>query len=160
ALQWLGKEPDKRFFNITYGDTDIWCQCPRCRALDPVAGQYATRLLKWVNPIAGAIRASYPYAMVRTFAYLGTEEAPKDIIPETNVWVIVAVDLGGIPFWDHAIKINDPIVLQNLATLDGWRRIAPNRVSVCEYQGGIYNPAPLETLQSRLRFYASKGLAG
>lgn len=160
ALQWLGREPDQRFFNITYGDTEIWCQCPNCRALDPVAGQYASRLLKWVNPIAQAIRGKFPYAMVRTFAYSGTAEPPKDIIPESNVWVIVAVDLGGVPFWDHALKTNDPLVAKNLAKLDGWCAIAPKRVAVCEYQGGIYNPAPLETLQSRLRFYASKGLAG
>lgn len=160
ALQWLGREPDQRFFNITYGDTEIWCQCPSCRALDPVAGQYASRLLKWVNPIAQAIRGKFPYAMVRTFAYLGTDEPPKDIKPESNVWVIVAVDLGGVPFWDHALKTNNPLVAKNLAKLDGWCAIAPKRVAVCEYQDGMYNPAPLETLQSRLRFYASKGLAG
>ncbi len=160
ALQWLGREPDKRFFNITYGDTGIWCQCPSCRALDPVAGQYASRLLKWVNPVAQAIRGKFPYAMVRTLAYSGTDEPPRDIKPESNVWVIVAVDLGGVPFWDHALKTNNPLVAKNLAKLDGWCGIAPKRVAVCEYQGGIYTPAPLETLQSRLRFYASKGLAG
>jgi len=160
ALQWVGREPDQRFFNITYGDTGIWCQCPSCRAWDPVAGQYASRLLKWVNPIAQAIRAKFPYAMVRTLAYQGTDDPPKDIIPESNVWVIVAVELGGVPFWDHALKTNNPLVAKNLAKLDGWCGIAPKRVAVCEYQGGIYNPAPLETLQSRLRFYASKGLAG
>ena len=160
ALKWLSMEPDKRFFNITYGDTTTWCQCPSCRALDPVTGQYASRVLKWVNPIARAIRADYPQAMVRTFAYQGTDDPPQGIVPESNVWVILAVDLGGVPFWDHALKTKNPLVAKNVAKLDGWRRIAPNRVAVCEYLGGIYNPAPLETLQSRLRYYASKGLAG
>lgn len=160
ALQWLSREPDQRFFNITYGDTKTWCQCPSCRALDPVAGQYASRLLKWINPIAQAIHTDYPQAMVRTFAYLGTDDPPQGISPESNVWVILAVDLGGVPFWDHALKANDPIVAGNVAKLEGWRSLAPNRVAVCEYHDGVYNPAPLPTLQSRLRYYASKGLAG
>jgi hypothetical protein len=160
ALQWVGNEPNKRFLNITYGDTSVWCQCPQCRTLDPVAGQYASRLLHWVNPIARAIRAKFPYAVVRTFAYAGTDEPPKGIVPENNVWVIVAVELGGVPFWDHALRTNDPVIARNVTKLDGWLRIAPNRVAVCEYHGGIYNPAPLQTLQSRLRYYKSKGMAG
>ena len=52
------------------------------------------------------------------------------------------------------------MVAGDLAKLEGWRSLVPNRVGVCEYHGGVYYPAPLQTLQSRLRFYAAKGLAG
>ena len=139
----MGKEPDKRFFNITYGDTKTWCQCPSCRALDPVAGQYASRLLKWVNPIARAISANYPHAMVRTFAYLGTDDPPKGIVPESNVWVMVAGDLGGVPFWDHALKTNDPTGRQESGETGWLAEHCPESSGVCEYQGGVYYPAPL-----------------
>ncbi len=160
ALQWIGNEPEKKFFNITYGDTQLWCRCKTCAAMAPAPGHYADLLLHWVNPIAQAIRLKFPDVIVRTFAYNGSQDPPTGIAPESNVWIMLAVDLAGIPFWDHAIKTSEPIVAKNIARLDGWRAIAPNRVSVCEYHDGMYYPAPLQTLQSRLAYYAANQVQG
>lgn len=60
ALGWVENEKNKIFFPVTYGDTGAWCQCEPCKKLDPVPGQYSTRLLKWVNPVARAIGEKYP----------------------------------------------------------------------------------------------------
>ncbi len=160
ALQWVGDEPEKKFFNITYGDTQTWCRCKSCVVMDPVPGHYADRLLRWVNPIAQAIRLKFPDVIVRTFAYNGSQDPPTGIAPESNVWIMLAVDLAGVPFWDHAIKTSEPIVAKNIARLNGWRSIAPNRVAVCEYHDGMYYPAPLQTLQSRLAYYTANQVQG
>ena len=62
---WIEKNPDKRYFFITYGDTTLYCRCPECLKLDgdttPVKHgkyghtHYAKRHLHWINPIARAV---------------------------------------------------------------------------------------------------------
>lgn len=76
ALEWIEREREKRFFMITYGDTNLWCQCPFCRKLDPISGQYSTRLLYWVNHIARAVKKRYPDKILNTFAYGGSSAPP------------------------------------------------------------------------------------
>jgi len=160
ALAWVKLEPDKRFFPITYGDTGTWCQCPECLKLDPEPGQYATRLLSWVNPVAKALGEEFPDRIIFTFAYGGSDVAPPRLRPEKNVWVIGSTGCGNVPFWDHAVARAAPELERNLAKIRGWLAIVPQGYLVCEYLADTYQPALVDTTASRLRTYAKLGLRG
>ncbi len=155
ALAWIGKNPDQRFFGITYGDTGFWCQCPQCLKLDPAPGEYATRLLHWVNPVAKAVAEKYPGKIVLTFAYGGSDKAPPVARPEKNVWIVVATGSGCYPFWDHSFARGGA----DTAKITAWTAIAPRQVMVCEYLGD-YEPALVDKMTGRLRYYAGIGLRG
>ena len=160
ALAWVRMESEKRFFMITYGDSGVWCQCPNCLKLDPAPGQYATRLLQWVNPIARAIAEKHPDRMVVTFAYGGTDAPPPTIRPEPNVCIVGSTGAGNIPFWDHAVALESPALKSNLKKIDGWLAVKPALFCVCEYHSGMYRPALIDTEVARMRFYAKRGLGG
>ena len=159
TLGWIKKEPDKRFFFITYGDTGLWCQCPQCRQLDPRPGEYADRLLSWVNPIAIAVRQKYPDRTLLTFAYGGSDNSPKKIIPGTNVWIVGSTGLGNVPFWDH-VMAQKKLPSSQIEKIRGWLKIVPNQYALCEYQSGTYKPALIDNMAARLKFYKDLGIRG
>jgi hypothetical protein len=156
AIPWIDMNPDQPFFFISYGDTGLWCQCPECLALDPGAGEYATRLLGWVNPIAEAIAAKHPDKTVLTFAYGGTDKAPPVARPAKNVWVVASTGCGNLEFWDLAHLQKGGGYTKKI---EEWIAVAPGQVLVCEYLGG-YEPALVDKLTSRLRYYHRIGLRG
>lgn len=123
ALAWIGKNPDQRFFSVTYGDTGSWCQCPECLKLDPAPAEYATRLLHWVNPVARAVGQKYPDKIVLTFAYGGTDQPPPVARPEKNVWMVVATGSGCYPFWDHSFALDGA----DTRKITAWTGIAPRK---------------------------------
>jgi hypothetical protein len=160
ALGWIEQEKDKKFFMITYGDTTSWCQCSNCLALDPAPGEYSTRLLSWVNPIARAIAARFPDKIIMTLAYAGSDAAPPQIRPETNVWVVGSTGLGNVRFWDHAMGAQEKLAESgNMKKVSGWLAVAPHQYLVCEYLGQ-YEPCLVDNTASRLRYYSQRGLRG
>jgi len=101
ALIWVDKNPDKKSFFVTHGDTNLWCCCPECSKLDEMPGHYAARLLQWVNHVADAVGKKYPDKVLLTLAYAGSNQAPKKIKPAGNVRVIYATGMGNRPFYGH-----------------------------------------------------------
>jgi len=155
ALAWIEMNPDQKFFMITYGDTGLWCQCPECLKLDPAPGEYATRLLHWVNAVAKAVAAKHPDKILFTFAYGGSDKVPPKARPAKNVWIVVATGCGCYSFWDHALAQSGAGTKKIL----DWLAIAPGQVTVCEYLGA-YEPAMIDKMTGRLRYYAKIGLRG
>lgn len=160
ALKWVEKNKDKKFFLITYGDTRFWCQCPECKKLDPVEGEYMTRLLHWVNSVAKAVGEKYPDKIIFTFAYAGSDKVPPKARPEKNVWIMASTGSGNIPFWDHSQKQKTKHAKANWAKLDGWLKATPRSLLVCEYLSNFYQPAFIDQTASRYRSYARKGIRG
>jgi len=168
VLAWIARNPGKRYFFVTYGDTNLYCSCDACRALDgdtkPVPGRYgsfthyAARHLHWINPIARVVRQRYPGKIIMTFAYAGSSTPPATGRFEDNVWVVGSTGLGNMTFWDHAVRRN-AVPSGAVAKIDGWERVVPGRQLVCEYLGQ-YEPALLDNMAGRLRWYAAKKLRG
>ena len=167
-LPWIENQIEKRYFFLTYGDGVLYCQCAPCLKLDegeePSKGRYgnthyAKRHLHWVNPVARAVAEKYPDKILFTFAYAGSDRPPKQAHVEKNVWVIASTGLGGIRFWDHGMS---PPGAQEkfFGKINGWLRIVPDRLLVCEYHAYIYKPAMFDCMAARLRTYAKKGLRG
>ena len=160
ALGWVELEKQKIFFPITYGDTGAWCQCEPCKKLDPVPGQYSTRLLKWVNPVAKAIGEKYPDKIILTFAYGGSDAPPPTVRPAKNVWICGSAGYASFPFWDHSVAANPKSMQGVQKKIDGWMAIAPEQTSICEYMSGKYYPSMPDFLAGRIRHHAKKGLRG
>lgn len=154
ALKWIEMNPDSDYFSITYGDTGFWCQCPECLKLDPAPGEYASRLLHWVNPVAKGIAEKYPDKIVTTFAYAGSDKVPPSVKPEKNVCMVVATGAGNLLFYDHSMAQGTTVT----KGIEEWIALIPGRVMVCEYLGA-YEPAMLDQMTGRLRYYAKIGLS-
>ena len=157
-LKWIEKQPEKVFFPVTYGDTGLWCSCPDCRKLDEKPGEYAARLLNWVNAVAAPVAWEHPDKILVTAAYGGSDLAPESIRPAENVWMLASVNLAGLRLWDHDVARGK--ARKALDKLNPWLEIAPGRVTVCEYQSGRYYPAVVDTLAGKYRFYKKIGVKG
>jgi len=157
GLKWVKLHSDKTYFHVTYGDTSTWCQCEACRKLDPEPGAYATRNLTWVNAVARAIGEKHPDKIILTYAYAGSDKAPPKIRPAKNVWVICTSALGNLPFLDHERAVGTENWRRRVGKIDGWVKIAPGQVGVCEYLGR-YEPSTVDTTAAKFRAYAERGV--
>ncbi|MHC4874135.1 MAG: DUF4838 domain-containing protein, partial [Planctomycetota bacterium] len=160
ALKWVARQSDKIYFFITNGDTSLWCQCRECNALLPEPGMYAALNLPWVNRVAEAVYEKYPDKIIFTFAYAGSDEAPENIKPAENVCVIAATGLGNIPFYRHEKKAESSRYTSGWQKLDGWLKTCAIKPLVCEYIGGVYQPAFISQTADRFRDYNEKGIGG
>ena len=152
---WIEKQPEKRFFFITYGDTDVWCSCPKCEKLDIVPGQFAERNLYWVNGIARAMGKKYPDKVFLTLAYRGTQKPPQRLKPEPNVIVLYA------PWWGlstmcrvhpyYSCNRSMPAALE----MEGWLKWAPKNLGVYDYSIGPQ--LKMHAYEKKLKFWAKRG---
>ena len=132
-LAWMDKNPEQRFFCMTYGDTGTFCQCAQCKKLDPVPGQYADRLLHWINPVARAVAKKHPDKALLALAYLNYQEAPKRLKPESNVIVLYT------PWWGlstlcrrhpYSMCFRSVIAARQM---EDWLKWAPGSLGVYDY---------------------------
>ena len=99
-----GKKPGEwpTIYDFSQEDnTSFVCTCPECRKIiqkyttckdkdDPRAGHDGGDcglVLSFVNDIARRLAAKYPDVTVRMFAYVSTENPPKNLKPEKNVLI-------------------------------------------------------------------------
>ncbi len=74
------------FYDISQNDGgNAMCYCDDCRAIAAEEGSDAGLLLRFINPIAAAIRQEYPELIIRTFAYSFASKPPLLTRPESNV---------------------------------------------------------------------------
>jgi hypothetical protein len=154
-IAWIKKQPDKRFFPITYGDTDVWCQCHECKNLDTTPGQYADRNLYWVNRVAREVGKKYPDKVFLTLAYQQTRKSPKRLKPEPNVIVLYA------PWWGlstmcrihpyYSCSRSLPAALD----MEGWLKWAPKNLGVYDYSIG--GQLKMDAYEKKLKFWAKRG---
>ena len=92
ALQWLEQTPGADVISISQKDTESYCRCENCAALEKEYGSYAGVILTFVNRMAEEIAKEYPDIWVHTMAYRGTDPCPDGIEPADNV----VVELGAV----------------------------------------------------------------
>lgn len=105
---------------------DYLCLCPRCREViaryNRVPGGHkeggdAGLLLEFVNELARKAAAKYPGVVLRTFAYVSTEDLPDGIVPERNVmpWVCDLYTRS-----DHTRPLTHPFNRSRLDMIRTW----------------------------------------
>ena len=99
-----GKYPYPCVYDISQEDNAHKCECPGCKALAEKEGSYSAPLLDFINFIAREIRKEYPDVYIRTFAYMYSEKAPKNLVAEKNV--IIQLAILGSEFGD-SLHFND-----------------------------------------------------
>ncbi|WP_176013349.1 DUF4838 domain-containing protein [Victivallis sp. Marseille-Q1083] len=74
------------FYDISQNDGgNTMCGCENCRKIVEEEDGESGLLLRFINPIASAIRRDYPELTIRTFAYSFTAGPPRLTRPESNV---------------------------------------------------------------------------
>ena len=151
ALEWIGQQPERRFFFITNGDVTE-ARCERCAASDPLPDYYTDRYLRWVNSVARRVRAQHPDKTVFALAYLGTVKPPVAVTElEPNVVVLFAPW-----YWTSqatsAVTMSSPVNRIAWEELRSWTQRFPGQIGVYDYPGSGYGQA------ARLKEYAALGI--
>lgn len=111
----IQNHPKVKYWSISIGDNDKWCQCDKCKAELP-----SDTLIKFVNRIA--IR--FPDKIFSTLAYYATEEPPIKNKPLSNVQIMITTIQ--IPK-DKSLELNDRHdVVEWRRKLKGWLKLTKN----------------------------------
>ena len=81
--------PTTRYFGVSQNDTQKWCCCPNCTAINTREGTAAGTLIELVNEVARAAAAVRTDAVITTLAYHMTREPPKTLKLEPNVMIVL-----------------------------------------------------------------------
>lgn len=124
TLRWMRLQPERRFFYITQGDGNDWCQCEKCKAQDITPGNYSDRMLIFVNQIAQAVAKEFPDNRLLTLAYCGTEIAPVKAKPAANIIVLYC------PYWGIQLSMihsmSSPFNSEALKQFCDWHAVTQN----------------------------------
>ena len=135
-------------------DPCYWCECARCRVLDPDEGQgewlfedrldgypvigMADRALNFANAVAERVAEVYPDKLIEMYAYATTRDAPVREKVHPNVLIKFTFSPtvpGGKPLLSPELEDNAKIMAQ----LDGWKAAGTRHFGLYDY-GNFFNP--------------------
>ena len=169
-LKQARERPNQEIFSLDPNDTDLWCECELCTAMDNPekkapygsgAGgvSMSDRVMAFNNIIARRLAEVMPGKAVGSYAYWQYTDPPsEDLQIEQNV--IVQPAAFASTYSDYSRKLDDPASKQNrsfLAVLEGYRN--RTRLFAREYWSYYIWPGPLpiiHTMVDRLQNYHSR----
>ena len=83
----LDAHPYLRNFSVSQADTDRYCRCPECEAINQPEGTPMGSQLAFVNAVAEEVEKKHPQVKIGTLAYWYTRQRPKTIRPRDNVQI-------------------------------------------------------------------------
>lgn len=119
----LAEDPDTRIFSVSQNDSNNYCKCENCAAIDAEEGSPAGTLLRFVNRIANDIAADYPNVTVDTLAYRYTLNAPKVTKPAPNVCIRLST---------IACHLTHPITKSGCSTCANFRVALEKWSAICD----------------------------
>ena len=141
---------------------DHLCYCKNCRREiakydrkgGHVDGGDAGLQLAFVNRLARKVREKYPDVIVRTFAYVSTEEPPKGIVPEENVMIWLC-DLYSKS--DSQLPLTHPFNRRRCELIREWAKISKH-MEVWDYYlcGGI--DVSVDAIAADVRLFRDLGI--
>ena len=126
-LKRLGEKQETHgYLTIGNNDTTVWCQCDKCRALDPAEtkntrGELSDRYWHMVSEIAKRVWAKRPDAKLGGWAYQNFWYAPVEVKPDPRLRVLVSFNNQ---CWRHTCC--DPTCEVNKEMVKiyaGWKRL-------------------------------------
>ena len=152
VLRWFELCPEMKMISVIQGDgshPSDWCQCDNCKNF----GVSCTdRYLRFVNVIAKAVKEKYPDKLIWAYAYCMTFDPPVKVLPESNVFVDIAVcstpwGLNGSP---TETSILAPSCKQGVIGVSNWKKTdVPLGCT-------LYFPTSYEAV-SKMRFFGDRG---
>ena len=80
------------YIDIAAGDNPYWCECKKCTAMLKAEGTVAASVVTWANALSEEVNKEYKGLVYQTFAYYGTNKAPKTVAPNELVYVTFCYD--------------------------------------------------------------------
>jgi len=81
----IKENPQATIWSVSQNDNFSCCQCPECKRLDSLEGSASGSVINFVNKIA----REFPDKTISTLAYQYSRKAPKNLIPEKNVNIML-----------------------------------------------------------------------
>ncbi len=121
VIKYLDEHPVLRNISVSQADTDAYCRCDACEAVNQREGSPMGAHLAFVNAVAERIEKFHPNVKVGTLAYWYTRKPPKTIRPRHNVQIqLCSIECCTL----H--PIDDPDCPKNLEfcqDMDDWGKI-------------------------------------
>jgi len=122
-LQKMRELPNFIIYSLSQNDNELYCQCPKCKAIEDQYGGHSGLMLWFVNQVADAAKLEFPQKYIGTFAYVYTRKPPVGIEPHSNV----VVRLCNIECcFAHPLNAGCPQNQSFMEDLSGWSKIAPH----------------------------------
>lgn len=156
--QELRASPDAAIISVSQNDWYGACECDNCKALDTAEDSHAGTMLSLVNEIAEKIAPEFPQVAVDTLAYQYTRQAPRTLVPRTNVIVrLCSIEC------DFSVPLDHPSNAAFAKDLRDWSRIS-QRLYIWDYTTDFAHyiqPHPnWFVLGPNLRFFKDHHVAG
>jgi len=87
AVRYVDEHKGVKNVSVSQADTDRYCHCDRCQAINEREGTPMGAQLAFVNAVAELVERVHPNVKVGTLAYWYTHKAPKTIRPRHNVQI-------------------------------------------------------------------------
>ncbi len=131
----LRRDPEIRMVSVDPMDSQNFCQCPACKALDepgaPYPRRHTRRLILFYNRVAELVSRRHPKLLIKSIAYHSYAAPPAD--PKIRVRDNVVIQLCHFQCHNHTFADRTcPFNRQYDAYLRGWLRIAKH-VALYEY---------------------------
>lgn len=168
---WGKNRPHQEILSLDPNDTELWCECDLCTAMDNPAKlapygkgaggvSMSDRVLKFNSLIAQKLEKERPGIKIGSYAYWQYTEPPsEDVTVAPNVVVQPAAFAG--TYSDYSRKLYDPESVQNTnfrKVMEGYAR-RNIRLFSREYWSCYIWPGPMpvvSTMVDRLRNYHSR----
>jgi len=87
VLKELREHPETEIIEFSQVDTENYCICEKCAAVDAEEESHAGSLIRFVNALGEAIEDEFPNVLIRTFAYQYTSKPPKLTKARRNILI-------------------------------------------------------------------------
>ncbi|WP_276347883.1 DUF4838 domain-containing protein [Daejeonella sp. JGW-45] len=148
----IAEKPDATYWSVSQDDNDQYCSCDNCKALNEKYGNVPSgSILYFVNKVA----KEFPDKKISTLAYWYSRKAPKNIIAEPNVNIM----LCNIESSREApVYVTDPAFSNDLKD---WGALS-NDILIWDYNIQFTNfisPFPnLFTIKPNIKFYTDNNV--
>lgn len=164
VIEYFNTHPDAQRYVVGANDEpSYWCECDRCKALDPPGVKWrlngtremlpmTDRWLTLVNSVAARVAAVHPGKWIGTFAYGSTRSLPERVKPLPNV--MIEYTLWDRCFRHDLLDARCPVNAQGVVALRSWGAVAP-ALAIYGYLDYLYPGIPLAYWRSDYEAYRS-----
>lgn len=157
----LAENPDTKIFSVSQNDSNSYCKCENCAAIDAEEGSPAGTLLRFVNRIAADIASDYPNVTIDTMAYKYTQNPPKVTKPAPNVCIRLSTITAHCTHPLTKSSCSDCFTFRQ--ALEGWSEICEN-IYIWDYSTNYaYYLATFpnfHVLRENMKFFADHNVKG
>ena len=159
VLARIARDPSATYYGVSQNDNSMYCECPRCAAIDAEEGSPAGTLIRFVNAVAEEVERKYPGKIVETLAYRYTRKPPKLTRPRANVMpCLCSIECD---FSRRMDESRYPANVSFVEDIKGWNAIC-RQLYVWDYVTDFHNyPYPMPNvyaLQGNVRFMIENGV--